>query len=101
LCHTAQPFDHRIIPAAEPHRLPAFGIVLRVVSGPSAQTSRTLSSPLLVSRTRAEKCVKACTPHALRHARRSKVKGGLLMLRSCDVDAEITCRDLADIYKRG
>jgi hypothetical protein len=31
----------------------------------------------------------------------SKVKGGLLMLRSCDVDAEITCRALADIYKGG
>lgn len=31
----------------------------------------------------------------------SKVKGGLLMLRSCDVDAEITCRVLADIYKGG
>jgi hypothetical protein len=29
----------------------------------------------------------------------SKVKGGLLMLRGCGVDAEITCRALADIYK--
>ncbi len=29
----------------------------------------------------------------------SKVKGGLLMLRRCDVDAEITCRALAGIYK--
>jgi len=48
--HAAQPFDHRIIPVAEPHRLPAFGIVvlsqggLRVLSADQQDALLPLAS---------------------------------------------------------